>query len=200
MTKSIIVMFARLLSTLFNPLILLLPVPYVVILHATHNVSLTWQWTFVTWLCMLAIGIFILYKVKEGKFTNLDVSKRQQRPILFGFIGLVAFIYIILLIVLHGPRVMVAITFGMLFGLILLDLINTKIKASIHVASVSGILLSFVILNGIAYAPLLLLIPFVAWSRVILHRHTIAETVIGACFGIFLTLIIYGMIEVIFQL
>jgi len=200
MFDVVILSFARMLSLLLHPGILFLAVPYMVISHTNDNMQETIDWTFFSWIFIFTLVLIVWYQVRKGNFTNFDVSKREQRPKLFLYLGVLSFIYIVALFFLHGPLSMIIVTVGCLVGLLALDVINNTIKASIHVASVSGILLSFVLLNGIQFGFILLLVPFVAWSRIRLHRHTIAETVTGAFFGFFLTLTMYGIIEYVLRI
>ncbi len=199
MLNTIVLYLARILSTLFHPAILFLPIPYIIISHTTSNVSEAIRWTFFSWIFIFSLAVYVFYEVKIGKFNNFDISNRKQRPRLFFAIGLLSLIYIATLILFQGPVSLIIITLGILFGLLGLDLINTMIKASIHVASVSGILLSIVILDGIQYWYLLLLVPLVAWSRIQLKRHTMGETITGAVFGFSLTIAMYGIIEYVLR-
>jgi len=200
MSEFFLLFFARVVSTLFHPFLLFLPVPYILILHSTNDIAKAIKWSFFSWIFIFSIVVFIYYQVRKGKFVNFDVSNREARPLLFLFVGIVSLIFSTFLFILHGPLALVVITFGVLFGLAALDIINKYVKASIHVASVSSILVSFVILNGWQFLWVLLIIPLVAWSRVKLHRHSILETVVGALFGICLTLFIYAMIEYVFKM
>ncbi len=195
----LILFLARILSVVFHPLVLFLPLPYLIIMHAENNYTEAVRWTFFSWLVVFILGIFIMYQVKTGRFTNLDVSVRSQRPLFFLSVGIAIAVYIISLLLFNGPLVMLVLAVGAILALGLIDLLNTRIKASIHVASVTSILFAFVVLNGILYSWVLLLIPMVAWSRIKLHKHTVSETVTGAIFGFFITIIVYVMIELVLK-
>jgi membrane-associated phospholipid phosphatase len=52
-----------------------------------------------------------------------------------------------------------------------------------HAAAVSCAAVVSVLMLGPAWAPLLLLVPAVCWSRVVLRAHTVAQVVAGALFG-----------------
>ncbi|HUD44617.1 MAG TPA: hypothetical protein VMR41_03695 [Patescibacteria group bacterium] len=199
MYNSIILFIARILSTVLHPFLLFLPVPYFLVLHITNNVESAIKWTFFSWIFIFSVVVFVFYEVQRGRFSNYDISKQGQRSRFFLFVGLMTIIYISCLFLLHGPLEMVIVTFGSLLGLLLLDIINKYVKASIHVASVSAILLSFVILNGFSFIWLLLFIPLVAWSRVKLKSHTVLETITGGLFGILLTILVYVIIEYVFK-
>ena len=190
---------AGFLSIVFHPIILFLPVPYLIIMRAENNYFQAVIWTLFSWLILSVLGIFIMYQVKTGKFTNLDVSVRSQRPLFFLSVGIAIAVYSISLLLFNGPVVMLVLAGGAIVALGLLDLINSKIKTSIHVASVTSILCAFVVLNGLMYSWTLLLIPLVAWSRITLQRHSLSETIMGAIFGFFITIVVYVMIELVLK-
>jgi membrane-associated phospholipid phosphatase len=66
-----------------------------------------------------------------------------------------------------------------------------KIKASVHVAAISGLLTSLIIIYKGYYILLLLLIFIIGWSRVKIKRHSVPEVVIGGILGSLLSLIMY---------
>jgi membrane-associated phospholipid phosphatase len=81
-----------------------------------------------------------------------------------------------------------ALALGIMIGLVLLEIINFYIKASIHVAVVC----SFVITMGLLYGGMVFLLlcvmaPLVAWSRLFLKKHTAIEVIAGTLFGSFVT-------------
>ena len=52
-----------------------------------------------------------------------------------------------------------------------------------HAAAMSCAAVVSVLMLGAAWAPLLLLIPAVGWSRVVLRAHSLAQVVAGSLFG-----------------
>lgn len=151
-------------------------------------------WTIYSHLFILMLGLAIVYGVKKKTFNNFDVSNRTQRPLLFLIIGIFALVYLLGLFLFHAPFILVAVIIAIIFGVIVMSIINTKIKASLHVATVSSLLTVLAMIYGGYYFLLLLIIPLVAWSRVIVKRHTILETVIGGAAGCLLSSGTYAII------
>ena len=184
---------AQVISFLSNPIILLLFVPLFLVYRSSGNISLALFWTGYTIVYLLLITAFLLYGVRKKIFTDMDVSTRTQRPLLFGVTLIMVLLYLVGVVLLHGPALLVLLAAGVLVSIILVSIINTKLKISIHVATVATALFTCALVyRGISLL-VLLLIPLVAWSRVRINRHTLPETVAGACFGVLLSIVLYSI-------
>jgi len=182
---------AQIISFLFNPVMLLVFVPLILVYRTTGDVVLALAWTGYTMIFLLAITFFVIYGVHKKIFTDLDISKRTQRPLLF-FVGLVmSLVYLWGLFFLNGPKILIFVTIGLIVGVLLLALINTRLKISFHVTTVSALLFAMAIIYQGYYYLMLLFIPTVAWARLKVNRHTLPETISGACFGILFSLCMY---------
>lgn len=192
-----IISFAKFISAVFNPILVLLFVPFVLLYRDTHNLSEAVLWTLYTAFFLIAITAFILYCVQRKMFTDMDVSKKEQRPLLFFVSTIFVLLYLIGLFLLHGPYLLFVIAFGIILGIFVVSIINRWIKASVHVATVSALIFAVAITSDGIYRLFLLLIPLVAWSRVKIKRHTLSETIVGGILGIALAGFIYAMIGVL---
>jgi|ERR1700722_6488760 len=186
---------AQVISFLFNPVLLLVFVPLLLVYRTTNNVILALAWTGYTMIFLLAMTFFIIYGVHKKIFTDMDVSKRTQRPLLFVFCFVVGLIYLWGLWFLNGPKILMAVIIGLMSSILLISIINTRLKISIHVATVSALLFTLAVIYQGYYYLTLLLIPTVAWARLKINRHTLPETIAGACFGILLSLGMYLSIK-----
>lgn len=185
-------LFAKIISFFSNPIIVLLAAPYVLVDKVSSNDLYALKWTMFSYIFMGLVVIFVLVGVLAGFFSDIYISKKEQRPLFFSFVGLIAFFYLISLLLLHGPKVLFVAVLGVFLGLIIIDTLNKWIKASLHLAALSA----FVLAGGIVYGAHLLwwllpLIPIVAWSRVKTKGHTITETALGGALGVVLTIIVY---------
>ncbi len=189
--------FAQIISTILNPILLLAPAPYLLVLKSTNNPSLAYFWEILSLIFILVVLVFILLGVERKTFSDLDISKRKQRPLLFTFaIGLSA-IYTIFLYFLNAPRSLFIAVFTLILGLVIFELVNRTTKASLHVGTVSAFATSlFIVYDGV-FILTFLLIPLVAFARIKTHNHTQQQTVIGAVLGILITLIAYVIFKYI---
>jgi hypothetical protein len=182
---------AQVISFLFNPVMMLVFLPLLLVYKTTGDVILAMVWTVYTMIFLIAISFFVIYGVHKKIFTDLDVSVRTQRPLLFTGGIIMTLVYLWGLTFLNAPKILLIVTVGFLFGVLLMALINTRLKVSFHVSTVSALLFTLAIVYQGYYYLALLLIPGVAWARLRIKRHTLPETFVGACFGILLSLGMY---------
>ncbi len=182
---------ARLISTLFNPAVLFLVIPFLLLLNNGYSLQNTFVWIGYTIGFMISMIVFVYLMVKRKVFTDMDISRREQRPLMFVVSAALIVLYVGGLLLFDGPRLLFAIAFGIMLGVLLGSLVNTKIKASIHVASAVSLIGAVAFSFGGYYLLLLLLIPLVAWSRIVIKRHTLYETLAGGLLGILLLLSVY---------
>lgn len=188
---------AQFISTVLNPFFLISPVAYLLVLKTTNNYDLAFFWEVISLIFILIVSVFILIGVEKKVFSDLDISKRTQRPLLFTFaIGLSA-IYTIFLYFLKAPNILFIVVFALILGLIVFGGVNRITKASIHVGTVSAFAVSSSLVYGGLFYLTLFLIPLVAWARIKTHNHTKQQTVIGAVLGILITLVVYVIFKYI---
>ena len=133
---------------------------------------------------VVPVGILTYRKVKQGKYSNFDISNRRQRAGFYPFVIGLMTLATGLLVVTNQPR---SFIYGMGVALLLLIVsygVNFFIKASMHTSlsiflAWAGSLISFRL--GVMLG---LWAVLVAASRLILVRHTLLEVVIGALIGL----------------
>jgi hypothetical protein len=182
---------AQVISFLFNPVLLLVFLPLLLVYRTTGDVVLALAWTGYTLIFLLTMIFFVIYGVHKKIFTDLDVSKRTQRPLLFVVSIVMSLVYLWGLSFLDGPRILSIVAFGFIISILIISVINTKLKVSFHVATVSALLFTMAIVYQGFYYLTLLLIPLVGWARLRIKRHTLPETIVGGLFGILLSLGMY---------
>lgn len=183
--------FARAISFFLHPVITLIPLLFILLSRFSSDYSEALKWTIFSYAFILVVVLFVIAGVMLGAFSNFDVSKKEQRPLLFSFSAFVIFCYLLALLILHGPKILFFTVFAIIFGLTALAIINKWIKASVHVATATATLLLVGIIYKGYFFLFLLLIPLLAWARVKMKEHSPLETIIGSILGIVITLIIY---------
>lgn len=145
-------------------------------------------------LIIIPITVWIYWNVRTGKYTNVDVSDRNQRKGLYFFIEAALLLYII-----YNYFINHTVDFVMLFLLILLlvmQISNYFIKSSMHTAFNIFVAALFFFLNvyiGILWFGIAILVGF---TRIILKRHTIKEVFSGALIATFISFIyLYTIIQ-----
>ncbi len=182
---------AQTISFILNPLVVIVFVPFFFVYKSTHNFTSAVHWTLYTLIFLFGIALFVIFEVKKGTFTDLDVSHREQRPLLFLVGIIISSIYFVSLFFLDAPPVLFAIAFGIMLGIAVVSIINKRVKASIHVAAVTALILAVAVGFGGYYLFLLFLIPLVVWARLTTKRHSLTEAITGGILGGLLSLSVY---------
>ncbi|MBB4805365.1 membrane-associated phospholipid phosphatase [Chryseobacterium defluvii] len=127
---------------------------------------------------IVPVIIWLVWNVKTGRYTNMDVSNRVQRKTLYIFIATCVIAYLIFYYIRNG-----SLDFVMLFILVLLfalQISNFFIKSSMHTAFNVFVASLFFVLDwkmGIIWFGIAALVGI---TRVILKRHTVKEVFMGA--------------------
>lgn len=192
-------LLAKLISVISNPVLLSIPASYILVFKSKEDFFYALAWTFVSILFAVLLGAFVFWGVKKGVFSDFDISKRQERTPIFIFTGLLSILYLLIVFLFNGPGVLLVALGALLLGVIIADIVNRKIKASIHLAVFSSFAVVLGMLYGGIFWALLLFIPLVAWSRVRLKRHRFLETVAGTLIALSLVMITYLVVKYLLQ-
>lgn len=186
------ILFARIISWLASPPVILLTTPFMLVDSTVKNDIYALKWTAFSLVFIAMVVVFIAIGMFFGIFSNMALSNRKQRPIVFFLSIILLIFYSICVMVLNGPKILLLASLFMAFSFTILDFINMKIKASIHIAAVSSFIFLFSLLYGTIFlffsVPLVFLI---GWSRLKLKRHTKSEVLIGGILGAIMTIVFY---------
>jgi membrane-associated phospholipid phosphatase len=133
--------------------------------------------------CLVPVSLYIWLKVRRGKWSNLDVSERKDRPHLFA-IGIALLLFACLALYLtHQPSAFIR---GCAAAMVLVGAAwgaNLWIKPSMHAGFAMLTSCSLWPLGPRIALPSIFFSILVGWSRATLHRHTRLEVVIGLLLG-----------------
>lgn len=186
---------AKVISGVASPLVISILLCYVLVFASRLDVIFALQWSFISILFVLIEGLFVIYGVKKKFFSNYDVSDRRQRPRLFLFTGFVCLLYLSILIIFNGPRVLFIGLGGLILGTVIAIIVNQKIKASIHMEAFTAFVVTCGLLFGGPLWILVLFIPVVAWSRLTLRRHSVPEVILGTFLGVALVIFLFTIVK-----
>ena len=184
--NSFIIIASKLISNIFNPLTSLLV--YFVYFSYQHY---DWQETLhrlwpIFLIVALPVSIWILWNVKKGNYSNMDVSNRNQRKSLYVAIAVVMLVYLLVYYMMN--RTIDVVMLYLLILLFLMQISNYFIKSSMHTAFnviTAGLFFNQDITLGILW---FVIAAIVGLTRVVLKRHTISEVLMGG----FLAAIVSG--------
>jgi len=193
---SFILKASKIISDFFNPLLsLFIFFLYMSIKNYTLKDSLLYFLPILL-IIMIPVIVWLVWNVKTGRYTNMDVSNRVQRKTLYIFIAVCIITYIIFNYIKNGY-----LDFVMLFILILLfalQISNFFIKSSMHTAFNIFVAALFFVINSIAGMIWLGIAALVGVTRIILKRHTLKEVLMGALIA-FMVSFIYLYCNIQFQ-
>ena len=138
-------------------------------------------------------------ELRRGAISDWHISDRRERlqpvPIIASLAA--ALVPLGLLATLDGPRLLVVAFESALAVVLLNHAITFAWKISQHVASVAASTTLVTATLGIGAAPVLLLVPLVAWARVKVGAHTVAQTVAGGALGAGITLAVLRLAGIV---
>jgi hypothetical protein len=143
-----------------------------------------WQWAgFYMVATILLPCAYIIWLVRRGQITDFHLPLREERirPLLFSLVTALVAWGILHRTTVPAPLKLLA-TVNSLQAL-LFFLITLRWKISLHCAAAAILSQLALTFFGVGALPLLMSVPLIAWSRVHLRRHTLAQTVAGACLG-----------------
>jgi hypothetical protein len=142
----------------------------------------------------VAPGLFLVYLHRAGYITALYPAERRERGGMLLLGSLCYFAGFGVLLLLHAPLPMLVA--GCAFGCnaFLVWLINQHWKISIHAVGVSGGVSVLLLTGGSSLWPFLLALPLVAWSRLHLKAHTLAQVTVGLLLGGISTVLLCGLL------
>jgi len=131
-------------------------------------------------ICVLPILLLSIRQVRRGRWEHIDASNKRERPLLYAIgIGATALLLVYLLVVHPQSRFPRSIPIT-IFALAACGLASRWVKISLHVffAAFAAATLP----SPFTWA-FVALVPLVAWSRLVLARHTLLEVILGALIG-----------------
>jgi membrane-associated phospholipid phosphatase len=169
-------------SMVFSP-----PVLSVIVMLLTASVLSgvrAWAWAGIyVFLAVLLPLLYLVWLLHRGLVTDLDVQLREQRirPLLFTVIC--AGLAWVVLGLGVAPRQLVAVASALSLMTMIILSITLWWKISVHCAAVALGAAVVWALFGVVL-PLVIGAPLMAWARVRLRRHTVAQTIAGLLLGL----------------
>lgn len=183
------IFFAKLLSYIGSPLIFFLLMPYLIVYTQTRDSITAVKWSMFS-AVFVGLGLLlVLIGKRRGKFSDLDLSNREERATFYLLLWPLLLAYLIASIVFRGVFFSLSIiAVGIVIGLLLFEVVNSRLKASIHMGVVTAFVLTIWVLFGLYHFLLFVwIIPLIGWSRIVLKRHTIQEVIAGCILGVIVT-------------
>lgn len=176
--NPLVISFSKFFSNFFNPITsLFLFLVYDSSMRLSSEETLQ-KFVPIVLIMILPISGWIFWNVKQGIYSNMDVSNRNQRKSLYSFIAAAIAVYLVYEY-FRFQQIDLVVAFLMVL-LLLMQLSNYFIKSSMHTAFnvyVAALFFAQNIKLGVIWCAIAVLVGI---TRIILKRHTVKEVISGA--------------------
>jgi hypothetical protein len=176
--------FARWVSILGHPFVMVTTMVTAAALHFGTPAEAVRMTPIVLLVTVVPVAVLMMRQVRRGAWTNVDASNPRERPILFaiGTLGLVVLLAYLWLA--HPQSFVIRGALGTLAMLAVCAMATRWLKVSLHMAFATLAATTLLLLGSAIGWILLAVLPVLAWSRVVLCRHKLAEVAAGVLIGL----------------
>ncbi|MGD1118778.1 MAG: hypothetical protein ABR886_04760 [Dehalococcoidales bacterium] len=171
---------AKLITNIVNPFLVSTAILVLLAFKDTTETGEAIKWALVS-LALSVIPVFILvvFLVRRKKLEGLFDNPRQQRNIIYLLACALAALGCALLWGLKAPRLLsVTFTAGLICIVVFMAL-NYYWKVSLHTAFTAAAVVVVIMVYGAIAAWTVVLVPPVAWARIKLQQHSVAQVTVG---------------------
>lgn len=143
---------------------------------------------------LLPFFAFVFRRVRSGRYEDMDVSKREDRHVLYALAAVSLAALLAALVVLPAPPIVWWSMITALAALTIGAFINYLVhKVSLHVLADTACATFLLFLWPPVGVIMLAVSAAVAWSRVYLNRHTVPDVVWGFTVGLVCSAIVFWL-------
>ena len=172
---------AKLVSNIINPFFM----GVVLILSASFDGDLNTRESIKWALILIAFNVlpvflFIVWLVRHNKLDGIFINIRKQRLKIYLLGSALVGVSCIILLCFEAPPMLLALFVAFFSVGVVFMCINNWWKVSVHTASTASVVAALLIIYGLRAIAFIMLVPLVAWARVELENHSLAQVVAGA--------------------
>jgi len=189
---------ANLTSNILNPFLIGLILIVLASFEATTTVFDTIKWSLIlTALSVLPIFLFVVYLVRHDRLDSIFANVREQRTKVYVLAIILAVVSCIILLSLKAPLMLLAAFVASLSANAIFMLVNLYWKISVHTGFITAAVTLLFILYGLTSLASVVLIPLVAWARMELEHHSLAQVFAGALLAIVIVVAVFYLFGLI---
>jgi len=189
MKETTWVKIAKVISLVFNPGVLANLIVFAAIYksHMPQNAALGWYIAIFV-LNVVIPGLVYLFFTSRGYIfdDSLKNKKVQKERIIILLVFLAVATIELLMMVSQGEfyQPLYAVLVGGIIAIIIASMVSYFWKVSMHSSAVTMFVMMILFIFGPNFWPAIFLIPIVWWARLVLHRHTIWQLLVGSILSI----------------
>ena len=192
---------ANLASNILNPFLASLVIILLLSFEATSSILDALKWSLILIaLSILPVYALIIYLVRSKRVESLFIHVRKQRTKVYLLAGVCVGLGYTILHYLGAPQMLMATSAAGLSVIVVFVCINLVWKISIHTAFIAALVAILIILYGWIAAVTVLLVPLIAWARIELAHHSLAQVVTGALLAVLIVVAVFysfGLVQVV---
>ena len=183
---------ANLTSNILNPFLVSLVLILLLSFKSTSSALDAVKWSLISIaVTILPVFTVIIYLVRKRKLESPFIIARGQRTKIYLLAGVCASIGYIILPYLEAPPILRATFVAGLSGIVVFMCVNLLWKISLHTAFVTASVTVLIILYGSIAAVTVVLVPLIAWSRIELKHHSLAQVAAGALLAASIVVVVF---------
>jgi len=189
---------ANLTSNILNPFLVGLIVILLLSFESTSSILDALKWS----LILIAVGILpvflvIVYLVQTGGLDSIFTNAREERTKLYLLTGVCVIVSGVILLQFGAPLILVATFIAALILILVFISINLWWKISVHTAFIAALVTILVILYGPIAAVSAVLLPLIAWARIKLRHHSLAQVTTGALLATLIVVVVFSFLGLV---
>jgi membrane-associated phospholipid phosphatase len=183
---------AKLTTAVLNPFLTGFVVIALLSFEGSDGTAEAVKWaSLATVLSVLPVLAAVLYLVRRKKMDGVFESTRRQRVGVYLAATALGAVGYGLLAFLEAPQLLVATFATGLASIVVFSGINLVWKISLHTAFMAGAAAILVMVYGATAAWVVILLPPLAWARMTLGQHTLAQVIAGALVAAVIVVLIF---------
>jgi len=189
---------ANLTSNILNPFLVSLVVILLLSFESTSSTFDALKWSLILIaVSILPVFLIIVYLVHNQKLEGIFVSPRRQRNKIYLLASVCAVVSCIILLYLGAPLVLVATFVAGLSAILIFTCINLLWKISLHTAFIAASVTVLIILYGSIGTVTAVLLPPIAWARIEMEHHSLAQVAAGATLAALIVVVVFYLFGLI---
>jgi len=179
---------ADLTSSILNPFLVSLIIIVLLSFESASGISDALKWSLIlAAISILPVFSAVVYLLRKGKLDGIFTAVRRQRTAIYVLSGVCAAVGYVILLISKAPLMLRAAFATGLSGVVMFTVINLWWKISLHTALVTALVTVMVILYGWIATAGVVLVLLIAWARLALRQHSLAQVVAGAALAALIT-------------
>lgn len=183
---------ANLTSNILNPFLVSLVLILLLSFKSTSSALDAVKWSLISIaISILPVFSVIIYLVRKQRLESPFIITRRQRTKIYLLTGVCAGIGSIIFPYLGVPPTLRAAFVAGLSAIVVFMCVNLLWKISLHTAFVTASVTVLIILYGSMAAVTVVLVPLIAWSRIELKHHSLAQVITGALLAALIVVVVF---------